>query len=185
MLQNVNFGSKMEMVEYLRGLPHADKVAIVRQFGYDVDAIGSDAKIGVLADYIVQGHQIGLDDEAKIVSYANNMTDALIGKMPHLGKPNAPKKLELQVAKPAPIVAALPVASTAVKQKPVPVAKPAPVKKAKVEKVKHPDGTIFFREDRQKWVVVIDGKQPAARPTKEGVVKWLAAKHPDIQPIFA
>jgi hypothetical protein len=59
----------------------------------------------------------------------------------------------------------------------------APTKsKVKTEKTKHPDGTIFFREDRQKWVVVIDGKQPAARPTKEGVVKWLATKHPKIKP---
>lgn len=54
---------------------------------------------------------------------------------------------------------------------------------AKVAKVVHPDGTIFFREDRAKWVVVVDGKQPAARPTKEGVVKWLAKAHPTIQPV--
>jgi hypothetical protein len=59
--------------------------------------------------------------------------------------------------------------------------------KSKVEKptkVKHADGTIFFREDRQKWVVVVDGKQPAARPTKEGVVNWLATKHPEVKPTF-
>ena len=54
----------------------------------------------------------------------------------------------------------------------------------KAPKEKHPDGTIFFREDRQKWVVVVEGKQPAARPTKEGVVKWLASKHPNITPSF-
>ena len=56
--------------------------------------------------------------------------------------------------------------------------KPAP---RNTEKTKLADGTIFFREDRQKWVVVIDGKQPAARPTKEGVVKWLASKYPKIK----
>ena len=54
--------------------------------------------------------------------------------------------------------------------------------KVKASKVKHPDGTIFFREDRQKWVVVVDGKQPAARPTKDGVLKWLAKAYPTIQP---
>lgn len=58
-------------------------------------------------------------------------------------------------------------------------------KATKSAKVTHPDGTIFFRTDREKWVVVIDGKQPAARPTKDGVVKWLASKHPDIVPTFA
>lgn len=59
------------------------------------------------------------------------------------------------------------------------VTKPKATKSAKA---KHPDGTVFFREDRQKWVVVVDGKQPAARPTKEGVLKWLAKAHPSIQP---
>lgn len=63
--------------------------------------------------------------------------------------------------------------------------KVAKVKATKSAKVTHPDGTIFFRTDRSKWVVVIDGKQPAARPTKDGVVKWLASKHPDIVPTFA
>ena len=57
-------------------------------------------------------------------------------------------------------------------------------KAVKADKVVHPDGTIFFREDRQKWVVIVEGKQPAARPTKEGVVKWLASKHPNITPSF-
>jgi len=62
--------------------------------------------------------------------------------------------------------------------------KPKATKAPKAAKVTHPDGTIFFREDRAKWVVVMDGKQPAARPTKEGVVKWLASKHPEVKPSF-
>ena len=69
--------------------------------------------------------------------------------------------------------------------KPVVVkAQPVKPKAEKVKAGKHPDGTIFFRADRQKWVVIVDGKQPAARPTKEGVVKWLQSKHPDIVPKF-
>jgi hypothetical protein len=63
------------------------------------------------------------------------------------------------------------------------MAKATKTPKTKTAKVVHPDGTVFFREDRQKWVVVVDGKQPAARPTKEGVVKWLAKAHPTIQPV--
>lgn len=62
--------------------------------------------------------------------------------------------------------------------------KVAKVKTAKAAKVTHADGTIFFREDRSKWVVVVDGKQPCARPSKEGVVKWLASKHPEVKPSF-
>lgn len=66
------------------------------------------------------------------------------------------------------------------------VAKPV---KTKVSKTKpdwksYEDGTIYFRADRNKWVVVIEGAQPAARPTKEGVVTWLAKKHPEIKPLF-
>lgn len=53
----------------------------------------------------------------------------------------------------------------------------------KGSKTVHPDGTVFFREDRQKWVCVIDGKQPAARPTKEAVINFLKKKYPNIQPV--
>jgi len=73
------------------------------------------------------------------------------------------------------------------KVKPEKKAKPAKVAKVKVAKAPKvaalPDGTVFFRADRQKWVVVIDGKQPAARPTKEGVLSWLAKKYPDVKAI--
>ena len=55
-------------------------------------------------------------------------------------------------------------------------------KPAKAVKQTQPDGTIFFREDRQKWVVIIDNKQPAARPTADGCVKWLEKKFPNITP---
>ena len=63
------------------------------------------------------------------------------------------------------------------------IAKVAKPVKVKVAKDVLADGTVFFREDRQKWVVVVDGKQPAARPTKEGVIKWLAAKFPAIKAV--
>jgi len=67
------------------------------------------------------------------------------------------------------------------------IAKVAKPVKAKVAKVKSKevmaDGTVFFRADRSKWVVVVDGKQPAARPTKEGVIKWLASKFPAIKAV--
>jgi hypothetical protein len=46
------------------------------------------------------------------------------------------------------------------------------------------DGSVFFREDRKKWVVVIDGKQPCARDTKDDVLKWLSKKFPSVRPIL-
>ena len=59
------------------------------------------------------------------------------------------------------------------------VAKPKVVKTAKTVKVKvdkHPDGTIFFREDRQKWVAMLNGKQEAARPTADACKAFLVKK---------
>jgi hypothetical protein len=69
------------------------------------------------------------------------------------------------------------------KPKPVKVAKvaqPKPTKVAKAPKVSkavHADGTVFFREDRQKWVAVWAGKQEAARPTAEACLAFLKKKY--------
>jgi hypothetical protein len=41
----------------------------------------------------------------------------------------------------------------------------------------HPDGTVFYREDRQKWVAMYAGKQEAARPTAEACLKFLKKKY--------
>lgn len=75
---------------------------------------------------------------------------------------------------------------------PVTPAKPAKAKPAKkmakmrtvpaavsknTTKVIHPDGTVFFREDRQKWVAMANGKQEAARPTAEACLKFLSKKY--------
>jgi hypothetical protein len=44
-------------------------------------------------------------------------------------------------------------------------------------KVVHPDGTVFYRADRQKWVAVMNGKQEAARPTDEACLAFLKKKY--------
>ena len=44
-------------------------------------------------------------------------------------------------------------------------------------KTTHPDGTVFFREDRQKWVAMMNGKQEAARPTPEACLAFLKKKY--------
>ena len=51
------------------------------------------------------------------------------------------------------------------------------VKTPKAAKVTHPDGTVFFRADRQKWVAVVGGKQEAARPTAEACMNFLMKKY--------
>jgi hypothetical protein len=55
-------------------------------------------------------------------------------------------------------------------------------KAAKVSKPKGNDGTILFRKDRQKFVVIIEGKQPCARDTAAACVSWLKKKYPSIVP---
>jgi hypothetical protein len=54
-----------------------------------------------------------------------------------------------------------------------PLVKPA----SKGIKNTHPDGTVFFREDRQKWVAIANGKQEAARPTPEACLSFLKKKY--------
>ena len=58
------------------------------------------------------------------------------------------------------------------------VAKPVVAKTAKPSKVVHPDGTVFFRTDRNKWIAVADGKQEAARDTAEKCIQFLNKKYP-------
>ena len=53
---------------------------------------------------------------------------------------------------------------------------PKAPKVAKAPKSKIPDGTIFFREDRQKYVAMLNGKQEAARPTINACRAFLIKK---------
>ena len=58
------------------------------------------------------------------------------------------------------------------------VAKPKVAKTASASKVIHPDGTVFFRADRSKWIAMANGKQEAARDTAEKCVQFLNKKYP-------
>jgi hypothetical protein len=44
-------------------------------------------------------------------------------------------------------------------------------------KTLHPDGAVWFREDRQKWVAMMNDKQEAARPTPEACLSFLKKKY--------
>lgn len=44
-------------------------------------------------------------------------------------------------------------------------------------KVVHPDGTVFYRADRQKWIAMMNSKQEAARPTPEACLAFLLKKY--------
>jgi hypothetical protein len=54
------------------------------------------------------------------------------------------------------------------------VVKPKVVKPAQIV---HPDGTVFFREDRKMFIAMWNGKQEAARPTVEGCLGFLKRKY--------
>jgi hypothetical protein len=47
-------------------------------------------------------------------------------------------------------------------------------------KVIHPDGTVFFRTDRNKWIAMVAGKQEAARDTAEKCIAFLNKKYPTL-----
>jgi hypothetical protein len=47
----------------------------------------------------------------------------------------------------------------------------------KGDKTVHPDGTVFFRADRNKWIAMWNGKQEAARPTPEACLAFLKKKY--------
>jgi len=51
------------------------------------------------------------------------------------------------------------------------------VKAAPVAKDAIPDGTVWFRADRQKWIAQMGGKQEAARDTKEACLAFLKKKY--------
>lgn len=44
-------------------------------------------------------------------------------------------------------------------------------------KVQHPDGTVWYRADRGKWIAQWAGKQEAARPTAEACLAFLKKKY--------
>jgi hypothetical protein len=60
------------------------------------------------------------------------------------------------------------------------VADKAPAKKKSKPsdtKVEYANGSVFFREDRKKWVAVWNGKQEAARDSAEKCLAFLKKKH--------
>lgn len=56
-------------------------------------------------------------------------------------------------------------------------------KPAKVVAEKYPDGTIFYRADRQKWVAMAGGMQEAARPTIDACKNFLTKKYPNLKQV--
>lgn len=115
------------------------------------------------------------------------MEDVLNAK----GKPSAlgflPWRGPIKVAKstPAPVVDLVNTATVEVKEtkiKPVKVAKVKAPKAVKVtkstgSKATHPDGTIVFRADRNKYMAWFGGKAEAARPTIEAAQAFLTKKY--------
>jgi len=61
--------------------------------------------------------------------------------------------------------------------KAVKVAKPKVAKAPSAGKAVHPDGTILWREDRQKYMAFFGGKSEAARPTIEAAKAFLTKKY--------
>ena len=88
-----------------------------------------------------------------------------------------PVKVQKQEVQPLELVNTPTPTPMVVKTAKVATSKPVKTTKSvKVSVTKHPDGTIFFREDRQKWVAMLNGKQEAARPTADACKAFLVKK---------
>lgn len=117
-------------------------------------------------------------------------TDPLVGFFPWVGPLTLRPKQEVMPepepkprGRPKKVVAEVKVEEVKVESKPTKNKKGVKVKMSVgTTKTAHSNGTVFYREDRKKWVVMIDSKQPCARPTPEGCIKWLKKKYPDITP---
>jgi hypothetical protein len=106
-----------------------------------------------------------------------NKDKTAVGFFPWVGPltgPNYNKKVEEVEQKPAKRkMAKMRTAPTATKAPGAPKVKAPRAKSTAV----HPDGTVFYREDRQKWVAMYAGKQEAARPTADACLKFLKKKY--------
>ena len=117
--------------------------------------------------------EFDLDDATK-----GGLTTSSLGWLPWRGPVAVSTKQSQKVeyAEPQadkPVVMAEQV-TTRKKEKPVKVKSP---KKTRRVRVSFPDGTIIYREDRQKWIAWYAGRQEAARPTIEGCQKFLMKKY--------
>ena len=121
----------------------------------------------------------GFDMNEAMEGKDNTATSEILGFFPWCGPLTGPnfksgKDIELSddepKAKPAKRVAKR-------MAKKAPVAVVPKVKATKQPKESYPDGTVFFRSDRQKWVAVYGGKQEAARPTAEACLNFLKKKY--------
>ena len=171
--------------------PTADFTKLIKAEFPEVAVPSKKHRQEYLYKYLVQGKALGLEG-AELVQYAAEGVDKLFKTMPHLAYTESAlstDKVVMGVKRETKPVPKAPKASKVEKAPKVEkVEKPAKVAKApKVAKVTkadiHPDGTVFFRADRQKWIAMLNGKQEAARPTKEGCVKFLEKKGFDMSKV--
>ena len=119
--------------------------------------------------------QEALDNRDKVVDIVGFFpwVGPLTGKAFDPSKPIKTINIDEPAAKPAKVAKVKPAKKMA-KQRTVVVAAP---KAAKAPKSNYPDGTVWFRADRQKWIAQYGGKQEAARPTKEACLAFLKKKY--------
>ena len=122
----------------------------------------------------------GFDMNEAMEGKDNTATSEILGFFPWCGPLTGPNfKSDKRVAE----VVEAETQSSPIGKKSKRMAKKAPVavvpkvKAPKQPKQSYPDGTVFFRADRQKWVAVYGGKQEAARPTAEACLNFLKKKY--------
>lgn len=142
-----------------------------------------------ICQYILQGSAKGLTGD-ELVKYALKSQADLFIRFPHLQEDNPPVESEDNVVAVKTVKTKTKTTKTAAKTNTKKAAKLNPnnivdntrvitTRKITSKSVtpKYENGTVFFREDRNKWVAVWNNKQEAARPTKEGCIKFLLKKY--------
>lgn len=155
---------------------------------YGITTVYSKQQAKFICQYLLQGSAKGYTGD-DLIKYALKSQAELFNRFPHLQEDNVPVESAVETDKP--------VAKTtkkAVKTNTKKAAKINPhslaedivnntrvitTRKITSKKTvqKYENGTVFFREDRAKWVAVWNNKQEAARPTKEGCISFLKKKY--------
>jgi glucan-binding YG repeat protein len=137
-----------------------------------------------ICQYILQGSAKGLTGD-ELVKYALKSQADLFDRFPHLQEDNPPVESEDNTVAVKTTKTKAKSTKTVAKTNTKKAAKQNPnspvitTRKITTKKVtpKYENGTVYFREDRNKWIAIWNNIAEAARPTKEGAINFLKKKY--------
>lgn len=170
----------------INNLPKNTNFNKILKDDYGIDTAYSKQQAKFICQYLLQGAAKGLEGD-ELIKYALKSQRELFDRFPHLQEDIVMENTVVETpAKKTTKTKAVKQTKKAAKANPHAIAE-AVVNNTRVVSTrkitsktttpKYENGTVFFREDRQKWVAVWNNIQEAARPTKEGCIKFLMKKY--------